>query len=107
MKGMGNNRLGRGVALGGLLLLGGVLSGCGDEAEEEEAVECCMLKRLAERCDSPNSTESLRKSVQQWRDVGSSGKADACKALIESKDNGCSGLSLDYDEQDAIVDCAK
>lgn len=98
--------LGRVLAVGVFLGFGSVALGCGDDAEAEEAVECCMLKQLASRCNSPNSTAGLMESVREWRDVGNSGNASACKAMIESKDNGCSGPTLNYDEQDAIVDCS-
>ncbi len=86
------------------LVLGAALSlsGCGDD---DPAVECCMLTKLAENCDDPNSTTSLKESVQDWRDVGSSGDADACKAMINAEDNGCSGSRENYDEQDAVVAC--
>jgi hypothetical protein len=82
------------------------MSGCGtDDDEEEEAVECCMLKQLASHCTSSNSSEGLQEAVRDWRQVGESGDGDACKAMINSEDNGCSGPTLDYDEQDAVVDC--
>jgi len=97
--------MGRLVVVGTFLGFVSMALGCGDDAEQE-SVECCMLKQLASRCESPNSTASLMESVREWRDVGNSGNAAACKAMIESKDNGCSGPTLDYDEQDAIVDCS-
>jgi hypothetical protein len=82
------------------------LTGCsGDDDSEEEVVECCMLVQLASHCDSYNASEGLKEAVRDWRDVGNSGDGDACKAMINSEDNGCSGPTLDYDERDAIVDC--
>ena len=82
------------------------LSGCGaDDEAGEEVVECCMLKQLASHCNTPNSSEGLQEAVRDWRQVGESGDGDSCKAMINSEDNGCSGPTLDYDEQDAVVDC--
>lgn len=97
--------------MGALLGFGSIALGCGDDAnggddDVQEAVECCMLRQLASHCSSPNSTSGLMESVRQWREVGNSGNASACKAMINSEDNGCTGLTLQYDEQDAIVDCS-
>jgi hypothetical protein len=107
MTGLGLVRVRRGLAVVALTVAAVGLPACGDDGADGggEAVECCMLKQLATRCNSPNSTDGLKEAVRQWRQVGESGKADACKALIDSTDNGCNGATLNYDEQDAIVDC--
>jgi hypothetical protein len=107
------------LRLAGLVTLVGVFCGaataCSDE--DKEVLQCCMLKRLAVQCTPtcqqipitgappcPAPSQSLLEDIQQWRQVGNNGNGDACKALIDSANNGCSG-SIDYDEQDAIVDC--
>lgn len=82
-------------------------SGGGDEGdEEEEAVECCMLRQLAENCNSPNASEGLRESVRDWDQVGESGDSDACIRMVEDETLGCSGTFY-YGESDAITDCAE
>ncbi len=88
-------------------LLSSIIVGCsgGKDEEEEEAVECCMLRQLAENCDSYNSTESLRESVRDWETVGESGDNDACIRMVDDSTLGCSG-TYRYDEDDALTDCA-
>jgi hypothetical protein len=96
------------IPMGGLLLVvsfGLVVGGCSGGDDAADPVECCMLKKIADHCDTSNSTTSLQEHVQKWRSVGESGNAEACKSMIDNDDNGCSGPSLSYDESDAVVDC--
>ncbi len=96
----------RAAVLAVACLLGALpLNGCSGDDEAGDVIECCMLQQLASHCTSSNSSASLQEAVRDWRDVGNSGDGDACKAMINSEDNGCSGPALDYDERDAIVDC--
>lgn len=83
------------------------LSGCSGKEEDEEAIECCMLRELASNCRSPNNTASLNESISDWESVGESGSNDACIALVEDETLGCSSSSFYYDESDAIVDCSE
>jgi hypothetical protein len=88
-------------------------------SDEEEVVECCMLKQLASHCtppkcvriplpgspDCPRPDVSLEQRVADWQKVGESGDADSCRAMINSSDNGCSTSEGYYREADAVVDC--
>jgi hypothetical protein len=101
----------------GLVALAG-LFGCsasGDE-KQDEVLQCCMLKQLASHCTPATCyptlggtcsapSQSLLDRIEQWRRVGNTGDGDACKALIDSADNGCFG-DIDYGERDAIVACS-
>jgi len=91
--------------------------GCSASGDEgQEVLECCMLKQLANHCTPPKCypnlsgtpcsapSQTLLDHIQQWRQVGNNGDGDACKAMIDSADNGCFG-DIDYGERDAIVDC--
>src|SRR5688572_12459967 len=101
-------RIGMKVVGTALCVALGALMGCSDDGtggEDQEAIECCMLRQLASHCDSPNATPGLMQSVRDWRSVGDRGDSDACRAMINSENNGCSGTTLRYDEQDAVVDC--
>ena len=93
------------------------LLGCSAAGDEEkEVLQCCMLKQLAKHCTPQECgptlggatcsapSQSLLNRIQQWKQVGNNGNGDACKALIDSADNGCFG-DVDYGEQDAIVAC--
>jgi hypothetical protein len=101
----------------GLVIIVGLLgcSAAGDD--DKEVLQCCMLKQLANHCTPPKCyptlgdepscsppSQTLLDRIQQWRLVGTKGNGDACKALIDSADNGCFG-DVDYGEQDAIVAC--
>jgi hypothetical protein len=105
------------LSLVGLVTFVGLLgcSAAGDE--DKEVLQCCMLKQLANHCTPPKCYPTLPgeppcstpsqtqlERIQQWRQVGNNGNGEACKALIDSADNGCFG-GPDYNEQDAIVAC--
>jgi hypothetical protein len=86
------------------------LSACLEEDGGEDSgdvFECCMLSQIASHCDSTYATTFLQESVREWRQVANSGNRDACQAMIEGNENGCSGSYSRYDEDDAIVDCSE
>lgn len=107
-------------SLVGLLTFSGVL-GCSAAGEDsKDVLQCCMLKQLAIHCTPPQCyptlggqggqppcsppSQTLLEHIQQWRQVGNNGNGDACKAMIDSADNGCFG-DVHYNEQDAILAC--
>jgi hypothetical protein len=55
------------------------------------------------------SRRSAGTKAQQWRSVGTSGNAEACKALVDTSTIGCVGPSPsdNYDIQDGIAACAR
>jgi hypothetical protein len=100
----------------GVLIVGLFLVGCGSDGNEcgtnapqtmtpTDSLQCCMLRTIAMHCSTGVSTQSLLQSAAQWRQVGESRNADACKQLIDSEDVGCSGASLDYGEPEAVAAC--
>lgn len=80
-----------------------MLPGC---SGADEAIECCMLRRLADQCTSRMPSASLQESARNWRNVGESSDNDACIAMVDGSDLGCSSTYFSYDEDDAIVYCA-
>ncbi|HVY30644.1 MAG TPA: hypothetical protein VHB79_28990 [Polyangiaceae bacterium] len=100
------------VVLVGLLLAAcGSDDKCGDYNPQattmtpSDSLQCCMLRTIAMHCSTGVSTQSLLQSAAQWRQVGESRNADACKQLIDSENVGCSGASLDYGEPEAVAAC--
>jgi hypothetical protein len=78
-------------------------------AATKESVYCCALQKVADACTTAISSQELRAAAQQWRSVGTSGNAEACKALVDTTTIGCVGPSPsdNYDIQDGIAACAR
>jgi hypothetical protein len=82
-----------------------IVPSCGND---DGGLYCCMLRQLADHCTSSYDTSSLSQAVSNWRDVGNSGNAEACKALVDGQELGCYGnVSADFTESDAIALCSR